>query len=131
MQDVAVAAASTPIQARRRADDGQFLGGADVVGLSSEDDLVRASRRSDVREFGDPNERVRAGLERADSNQPSSSPRTSGIISGRGTSPSEAVYVSFATPTGPFHIRASTGTPYRLLTRSPHPATGAEVVSVD
>ncbi|MFF2507746.1 hypothetical protein ACFVTY_30920 [Streptomyces sp. NPDC058067] len=49
---------------------------------------------------------------------PTGSPCTSGIMSGSGTTPSlsEAVYVSFATPTSPFHIRASAGAPCRLLT---------------
>jgi hypothetical protein len=57
-------------EARRRADDGQLAGGGDVVGLPGEDDLVRVGRRGDVREFRDPGERVLAGLERADPDQP-------------------------------------------------------------
>ncbi|WP_237548259.1 MULTISPECIES: hypothetical protein [unclassified Streptomyces] len=63
---------------------------------------------------------------------PTSSPRTSGIISGRGTapSPSDAVYVSFATPTSPFHIRVSTEAPVsRLFVITSDPATWSDAVS--
>ncbi|MGA5558822.1 hypothetical protein [Streptomyces lavendulocolor] len=113
MQDVPTEGGKHHVQARRRTDNRQLAGGGDVVGLPRQDDLVRAGRRGDVRKFGDPASASWPTLSGRIQISPTSLPRTSGIISGRGTtpSPSEAVYVSFATPTKPFHIRASTQSP--------------------
>lgn len=62
---------------------------------------------------------------------PTSSPCTSGIMTGRGTapSPSPAVYASFITPTSASHIRASTDAPSVCRFRSPHPGVKDEAAS--
>lgn len=57
---------------------------------------------------------------------PISSPRTSGMMSGRGTapSPSPAVYAFFATLTSASHTRASTEAPSARRTNHRRPCHG-------
>ncbi|MEF2529917.1 MULTISPECIES: hypothetical protein [Streptomyces] len=105
---------------------GQLAGRGDIVGIPGEDNLVCADRRGDVRELRDPGERVLADFERAHPDQTDllvahqrHHQRARHNPFGR-----RGGVCLFATPTSPFHIRASAGASCRLADPITAPCNG-------